>query len=39
MTMHRNLRQAFENERLFTIGVIGLGMVPVALLVIVLLER
>jgi len=39
MMMHRNLRQAFENERLFTIGVIGLGLVPVAILLIVLLDR
>jgi hypothetical protein len=37
--MRRRLRQAFENETVFTIGVIGFGILPIAMLLALLAVR
>jgi hypothetical protein len=37
--MHQRLRQIFENETVFTIGVIGLGLLPVAMMLAALLMK
>jgi hypothetical protein len=37
--MYRRLTQTFENETAFTVGVISLGLLPVAILLAVLFFR